>query len=432
MTIKNLTQLIFSLIITSAITSHAAVKPLDYIVAIVDDDVITYSMLQSRLKDFSKQLGANKLSRIEPKTLEKQVIERMIRDSIQLQQAKQFGITVDDLTLNRLLEQMAKNNKMSLDVFRKTLESEGINFTRFRKQLRNEITIKKLQQRIINSKVTISEQEVQQHISRYDSLGLNNSTYHLRHILIATPESANADEIMSAREKSNTVYKALLNGENFEELAIKISDGRNALKGGDLGKRKINELPQLFIDAVNSLKPQGFSQPVKSASGFHLLQLLSSSNDSLIVQQTHTRHILIKSNDNINDEYARQKLLDLKSDINSGKSFSELASTYSDDEVSKVRGGDLGWSNPGDFDITFENVSNDLPVGTISEPFKTQAGWHIIEVLGHREHNKTKTNKESQARNTIHKRKADEELRLWLRRIRDEAYVEFVNNKKLD
>jgi len=428
MNIKQLSRL-FSFLILTAISSfsHATLKPLDHIIVVVNDDVITNTMLEDRVNDFRKQLELSQLSRIDPETLKKQVLERMIRDTIQLQKAKQFGITVDDLMLNRMLEQLAKSNNMTLEMFRETIETEGLNYARFREQTRDDVIIKQLQQRIIASKISVSDQEVQQYIEQNESQDAA-VTYHLRHILIATPEAATPEDIDKAKKRADSVYQQITQGSQFEDLAIRESSGRNALKGGDLGKRKANELPALFVNAVKDLSTGETSKPIRSASGFHLLQLVGSSNDQQMIKQTHARHILIRTSSEISDEQARKKLLELKHKIEDGKSFAELASEFSEDPGSKIKGGDLGWAGPGEFVGTFEDVANNLPVGQISEPFKTPFGWHILEVLEHRDHDKTKSNKENQARDTIRKRKADEELRLWLRRIRDEAYVEFIED----
>ena len=408
-------------------TAHAALKPLDHIVVIVNDDVITHNMLNDRINDFRKQLQLSQLARIKPETLKKQVLERMIRDTIQLQQAKQLGITVDDLMLNRMLEQIAQTNKMNLDEFRLAIESEGLDYTRFREQTRDEVIIKQLQQRVIARKINVSEQEVTQYIEQSESSDNAGTTYHLRHILIATPEEATAEDIETALEKAEAVYQKIIDGEEFEDLAIAESSGRNALKGGDLGTRSANELPKLFVDAISGLNSGETSKPVRSASGYHLLQLVSSSNEEVMVRQTHARHILIRTSSEVDDDTARQTLLEVKQKIEDGKSFAEMASEYSEDPGSKIKGGDLGWAGPGEFVGKFEDVANNLPVGQISEPFKTSFGWHILEVLEHREHDIAQTNKEKQARLAIEKRKTDEELRLWLRRIRDEAYVEFID-----
>lgn len=412
-----------------ATSSHAILKPLDQIVAVVNEDVITKTMLDNRVDDFRKQLELSQISRLEPETLKKQVLERMIRDAIQLQQAKQLGITVDDLMLNRMLEQIAKSNNMSLEIFRDTIEAQGINYARFREQTRDELIIKQLQQRVVASKISVSDQEVQQYIEQNENLDSSRISYHLRHILIATPETASPEDIAKTKAKAELVYQSIKNGSKFEDLAIEESSGRNALQGGDLGERKANELPQLFVDAVKNLNPGETSEPVRSASGFHLLQLISSSNDQVLVKQTHARHILIRTSSEISDEQARKTLLKIKQQIESGDSFAELASEFSEDPGSKIKGGDLGWAGPGDFVAAFENVADSLSIGQLSEPFKSPFGWHILEVLERRDHDQTKTNKENQARDAIQKRKIDEELRLWLRRIRDEAYVEFIDDK---
>ncbi len=410
--------------------SQAEPKLLDKIVVVVNEDVITQIMLDNRVNDFRKQLELSQLSRIDPKTLRKQVLERMIRDTIQIQKAKQFGITVDDLMLNRMLERLAKSNNLTLDQFRDAIEAQGISYTRFREQTRNELIINQLQQRVVASKINVSDQEVKQYIEQNENSGSSNAMYHLRHILIATPETASPEDLDAAKKKAESVYKKITQGSSkFEDMAIKFSSGRNALKGGDLGKRKANELPQLFVEAVRDLQPGETSRPVKSASGFHLLQLISSSNDQILVQQTNARHILIRTSAEMSDDQARKKLLEIKQKIENGKSFAELASKFSEDPTTKIKGGDLGWYNPGEFVPAFENVANSLEIGQLSEPFKTNFGWHILEVLERRQHDQGKTNKENQARNAIKKRKIDEELRLWLRRTRDEAYVEFVDDE---
>ncbi len=428
MNTKNILYLFFGILISSH--AHAAPKPLDHIVAVVNTDVITNLMLQSRVNDFRKQLALSQLSRIDPETLKKQVLERMIRDTIQLQKAKQFGITVDDLTLNRMLEQLAKTNNMSLEVFRDTIENEGLDFFRFREQTREEVIIQKLQQRIIVSRINVSDQEIQQHIKQNELVDSSKISYHLRHILIATPEAAKPEDIKIAAQKAESIYSRIQQGDQFEDLAIKKSAGRNALKGGDLGPRKANELPQLFVDAVIELKPGETSKPVRSASGFHLLYLISSSNHQLMVNQLRVRHILMRPGIEGSDEQTRQALLKLKQEIEAGRSFAELASEHSEDPSSKIKGGDLGWVAPGDFapafGSTFESVANSLTTGQLSEPFKTPFGWHLIEVLEHRQYDQAKSNKTNEARNAIQKRKADEELRLWLRRIRAEAFVEYI------
>lgn len=426
----NTKNIFFIILLFLSNPALAILKPLDHIVVVVNDDVITNTMLDNRVTDFKKQLELSQLARIDPETLKKQVLERMIRDTIQLQKAKQFGITIDDLMLNRVLEQLAKSNNMSLEIFRDAIEKEGLDFTRFRQQTRDEITIQQLQQRMVASKISVSDREIQQYIEQNELQDLSKISYHLRHILIATPEEASPDDISKAKLKAESIYKKIQYGAQFEDLAIRESSGRNALQGGDLGERKANALPQLFVNAVKDLSPGETSKPIKSASGFHLLQLVSSSNHQAMVRQARVRHILIRPSaeisDKLGDKRARETLLDLKQKIEQSQGFAELASEYSEDPGSKTQGGDLGWVNPADFAPAFKNVANSLEKGQISEPFKSQFGWHILEVLDHRDFDQSKSNKESQVREAIKARKTDEELRLWLRRIRDEAFVEHI------
>jgi len=425
--VSKIFQLTCLLLFSISTICYAELKPLDEIIVVVNEDVITKTMLDNRVVDFRKQLELSQLSRLDPEALKKQVLERMIRDTIQLQLAKQFGITVDDLMLNRMLEQLAKTNKMSLEDFRDTIETQGLSYARFREQTRDEIIINQLQQRVVASKINVSDQEIRQYIDQNENEDSSRISYRIRQILIATPETASPEALQEAKATADSVYKKILSGSEFEDMAIKYSDGRNALKGGDLGERKANELPQLFVDAVKNLNPGEISKPVQSASGFHILELVSSSNDLIMVQQSKIRQILIRTSSEVSDDQARKTLLELTQKIENGASFAELASEFSEDPESKVTGGDLGWTNPGDFVPAFEDVANNMELNKISQPFKTPFGWHIIEVLDHRQHNQGKENKENQARNAIKARKIDEELRLWLRRIRDEAYVEFID-----
>ncbi len=419
--------LITLLLMVHAAFAQAGEKLLDRIVVVVNDDVITQTMLDNRVEDFRRQLKADFLSAADARALRKQVAERMIRDRIQLQKAALLGIQVDDLMLNRVLEQLAQRNHMTLEGFRQTLESDGIPYHRFRQQTREELVIQRLQQRMVASKISVSDQEIKLYLAQNAGENAAETRYHLRHILISTPEDASPESLRQAEEKSRAVYQRLLDGADFEKLAIEYSGGRNALRGGDLGERKASELPDLFIDAVRRLAPGDVAAPVRSASGFHLLQLVSRSDHAVMVRQTHARHILIRTGEKMDDEHARARLQEIRRKLLDGADFAELASQYSDDPGSKTRGGDLGWAGPGDYVPAFERVMDSLPDQGLSEPFKSRFGWHLLQVLERREHNQTQANRENTARQAIQNRKLDEELRLWLRRIRDEAYVEYLD-----
>jgi len=410
-------------------TSDAAAEPqlLDRVVVIVDEDVITELELESRIDYFMKQIRLQGGSVSDLASMRKQVLERMIRDKIQLQKAAQLGIKIDDVTLNRLLDTLASSNKMSLSALRDELAKGGIDFATFREQSRDELIIKQLQERLVANKVTVSEQEIRQFLENNEQSGLGDVTYHLRHILVATPETASPEDVQAARDRADRIYAQIQQGGEFAQLAMRESDGSNALQGGDLGTRSANELPQLFLDAIATLQPGQTARPVRSASGFHILQLVESSRSQEMVTNTHTRHILIRTGADYNDDEARARLLELKKEIENGADFATLATENSQDPGSALKGGDLGWTGPGTFVPAFENTMNSLAEGEISEPFQSQFGWHILQVLGRRKVDQTTALQEAKARQAIKQRKLDEELRLWLRRIRDEAYVQYVD-----
>lgn len=419
-----LSTLLLTLLISTRVS---AVQELDRIIAIVDEDVITRVELEQRVADIRYQLKTPIKSEADRRALRKQVLEKMIRDKIQLQQASRLGIKIDDVSLNRMLDQIAKANSITLSQLQDTLESDGVSFTRFREQTREELIIKQLQQRLVANKVHVSDQEINQFIEKSNREASENIKYLLRHILISTPETAKPEQVQQARDKADDIYKQIVAGADFSEMAVQQSSGRNALKGGDLGWRNANELPELFVNKIKNLHKGETTHPIRSASGFHLLQLVDTSQQQNTVIQTLARHILIKPEDN-NDDEVRDRMADLKTELEQGADFSELASEYSQDPGSKNNGGKLGWADPGTFVPAFESTMQTLDIGEISDPFKSQFGWHILQVLDRREQSASNANLKAQARKAIRKRKIDEELRLWLRKIRDEAYVEYVDN----
>ena len=375
----------------------SALEPLDSIAVVVNDDVITKRELAEKVDYFANQIRLSNGSVSDMDSLKRQVLERMIRDKIQLQQATQLGIQVDDINLNRMIDAMAKKNDLSLDELRTTLAEEGIDFADFRSQTRDELIIQELQKRMVADKVNVTSQEVRQFIESNTQQDNSATEYHLYHILIATPESAGPEDIQLAQKKADALYQQLQQGADFKQLAVQESDGSNALNGGDLGTRKANELPELFLKAIEGLEQGDISQPVRSASGFHLLKLASTSSNIEMVTQTHARHILIRTSADISDEDARQTLIELKQRIKDGEEFADLANEYSDDPGSKIQGGDLGWASPGTFVPEFERAMGSLTAGQISEPFKSQFGWHILQVLERREHDLGKTMLEAKA-----------------------------------
>ncbi len=407
-------------------TSPGTGELLDRVVAIVNDDVITEQELASEVAMIKSQLRAQN-TRIPPDdVLKQQVLDRMVLRHIQLQLAKKAHISVDDETLNRTLESIARQNNLTLLEFRDVLEREGMQYQRFRENMRDEITINRLQKRQVNDRINITSQEVDAFLANRALQTGTQYEYQLGHILISVPEAASPEAIASAREKANKVVDELHAGVDFAETAVAVSDGRQALEGGSLGWREASALPTLFADWVIGREVGAISDAIRSPSGFHIITLLDrrSNQPQLLVTQTHVRHILIRVDDPTRSDRVRQRIEDLKLRIESGEDFADLARANSDDPGSGSQGGDLGWANPGTMVAPFEKAMDALPVGQISEPVQTQFGWHLIEVLGRREQDRTEDMQRNKAREAIRASKLEPAMQAWLRRLRDEAYVE--------
>lgn len=409
--------------------SARALTELDRIVAVVNDDVITQSELDrqmDRVRDQLQQHGTP----IPPRaTLERQVLERLVLMHIQLQLAAKTGIRVDDDTLNHTIKKIAAQNHLSLSKFREILERDGYPFSQFRKDIRDEITVSRLQQRQVENRITVTDREIDNYLATQKQQGGLDREYHLEHILIAVPEAASPEQIEASRKKAEKILEKLRNGANFSEVAVANSDGQQALEGGDLGWLKAGRMPTIFAGIVPGMKEGQISDLIRSPSGFHIIKLLGvRRGKKMVIEQTHVRHILIKPNQLVTDQEARTRLEHLRTRILGGASFAELARSHSDDKGSAANGGDLGWVNPGDLVPKFEKVMNGLKVGQVSQPFRTEFGWHIVQVLGRRKHDSTKDIIRTKAREAIFHRKLQEEREAWLRELRDEAYVEYHLN----
>lgn len=400
---------------------------LDRILAVVNDDIIMRSELDTAMRTIAQQLEQQGRPVPPASILERQVLERLIIMRLQLQLANSTGIRVDDETLNRTIQNIAAQNGLSLSAFRDVLERDGFSFAKFREDVRNEIIISRLQQRQVLNRIAVSEQEVDNFLSNQEAQGRQSTRYRLAHILIAVPEGASPEQIQEARAKAQQVHDELLAGADFAAKAAAVSAGQQALEGGDLGWREAGQIPTLFVDTVLKMKPGEISAPIRSPSGFHIVKLVDvqDSAEKHIITQTHARHILIRPNEVVSVADARLRLEQLRERILAGADFAALARAHSDDSGSAVKGGDLGWVNPGTMVPRFEEAMNQLEPGMVSEPFETEFGWHIVQVLARREHDSTEEFNRSRARELIRQRKAEEELELWLRRLRDEAYVEY-------
>lgn len=406
-------------------------EPIDRIVAVVEDGVILESELRQKVESLKAGLRQSNTQLPPDELLTRQVLERLIVDRIQLHMAEKAGIRIDDETLRQAVQQIAQRNNMSLEEFRRSLRQEGIDYAGFIEQIRNEITVGRLRSSQVNSQIKVSDHEIQHYLETHGKSDVNrDSEYLLGHILIATPQAASPSEVQKAKEKAEKLIEELRRGLDFKQAALTSSDAAQALSGGDLGWRKLSQVPSLFVDVVPTMEEGDIEGPIRSPSGFHIIKLLGikGGEDERMIK-THVRHILIKPNEVLSDEDAKQKLLNLKQRIDSGEDFATLARGHSDDKGSAIKGGDLGFVQPGALVPPFEDAMRRLEVNQISDPVQTQFGWHLIQVLERQESSDTDELLRNKARDEIFKRKAEEETELWLRRIRDEAYVEIRLNE---
>ena len=406
-----------------------AAEAVDQIVAVVEDGVITASELSEKVMMIKKGLRQNNTPLPPDKVLIPQVLERMIIDKIQAQLAEKAGIKVDEETLRSAVQSIAERNRLSMDEFRNSLNAEGIIYADFLEQIRNEIVIGRLRSGQINSQIKVSDREIENYLKTKSSDSGGDAEYLLGHILISTPRAASPSDVQNAKEKADKLIADIKKGLDFKQAALGSSDDEQALKGGDLGWRKKSQIPSIFIDFADKMKEGDVEGPIRSSSGFHIIKMLGiKRGGEHLITKTRVRHILIKPTEILTDEEARQKLLSLRHRIENGEDFAEIARGNSDDKGSAVKGGEFGWVPPGALVPAFENVMNELPPNQLSQPVQTQFGWHLIQVLERQQSNDSEEFEKNKAREEIFKRKAEEETELWLRRIRDEAYVEIRLN----
>lgn len=399
---------------------------LDRIVAVVEDDAIMSSELSDRVQMVKRRLSDRPGPQPPPELLQRQVLEHLIVERLQVQLAERQGIRIDDITLNETMRNIAGRNGLSLETFRDNLVAEDIDYVKFREQVRTELVIESLRKRVVERKIQVTDQEVTDLISSQRGGDESNVEYRLNHILVAVPEAASSDEIKAARAQAESIRERALKGEDFRQLALSESNGQKALEGGDLDWRKSNQMPTIFARSATTLEVGGISEVIRSPSGFHIIYLADRrGQEQKIINQTRVRHILLKTSALMDDEEARLRLKKLIQRIKLGESFTALAKAHSEDSGSAIEGGDLGWTSPGEFTTEFEDVMNSLQVGQISEPFKSTFGWHILEVMERRSYDNTDEAMRAQARDIIFRRKIEEETELWLRRLRDESYVEY-------
>jgi peptidyl-prolyl cis-trans isomerase SurA len=430
-----------SLCILASQTAASGVEDVDRIVAVVDDDVVVRSELDTELAKVIPQLKRKGTQLPAKDVLENQVLERLILSKLQLAAAEQAGINVSEDLLSQAVGNIAQKNGLSMAQFRQALKANGISLHDFREQIRNQVTMRRLQERVVGKRIRVTDREVDAYIARKPQLPTKpestprrtrRSAYHILHILVAVPEGAVAAELQKAKEKATEIVKKLRSGSDFTTVALAESDGRMALEGGDLGWRKANEVPTMFAKEVRSMKKGAVSNPIRSPSGFHVIKLKDykggiipkRKSSSPIVNQSRVRHILVKTNEITSDEDAKLRLQQLLQRIKGGDNFNALARSHSDDTASALKGGELGWINPGDMVPEFEQQLEGLAPGQLSQPFRTPFGWHIVQLMEQRKYDSSQEVLKNQAREIIRQRKMGEETELYLRQLRDDAYIE--------
>lgn len=407
---------------------HAEV--LDTIIAVVEDDVILERELQKEVTVIEQRIQQSKAAIPPAYILRKQVLEKMIVDKLQRQLAEKAGITVSEEMLNSSTADIARRNNMDVEQFRAELEGQGISYQGFLDNMRNEIIINQLRGREIGGRIKVTDREVEHYLETQDKIGEESTQYHLGHILIAVKEGASSTEVQRAMSKADDLVKKLRAGQDFSQTAISDSEDANALKGGDLGWRAMSEIPTLFVNEIREMKQGDVSDPIRSPSGFHVIKMLQLKGmDNHMIIKTKVRHILIKTNELIDDAEAKKRLLALKVRITDGDDFAALARAHSDDKGSALKGGSLDWVGPGDLVKPFEEAMVNLGINEVSEPIQTQFGWHIIQVLGRENKDDSNEFKKNLVREAIRKRKIEEETELWVRRLRDEAFVEIYQDR---
>jgi peptidyl-prolyl cis-trans isomerase SurA len=398
----------------------------DRILAVVNSEVITQYDMSERVTRALRELRSRGIPAPDESELRRQVLERLILERVQLQLARETGLQIDDLQLDATIARIAESNNMPLTEFRRTLERDGIPFNKFREEVRSEVVLSRLREREVDNKITVAESEIDNFIVDQKEAKSPSVEYNISHILIRLPEQARPEQITQQRSRADEAVRRVKAGADFAQVVATYSDASDALEGGSMGWRTQDRLPELFAGAVAGMKPGEISEVLRSPAGFHILRLNErrGAGAPYMVEQNHIRHILVRASETVSQDEARRKLLALRERIVNGSNFGELARLNSDDG-SASRGGDLGWIFPGDTVPDFERAVKDLKPMEVSQPVKTQFGWHLIQVLERRTTDASAERKRLEARKALRERKSDEAFQEWLRQLRDRAWVEY-------
>ena len=421
-------------LIAVSLSGHAQTRELstrgelvDRIAAIVNDGVVLQSELDAEVERITQRLRGRKTELPPRSVLRKQVLDRLVVQELQMQRANRLGLQVSDEMLNGTLEDVARRNNIGFSELPQKLKEQGIDYTEFRDEIRRDLTIQMLQQRDVIARINISPRELDQFMARQQNLPDQSSEYNLSHILVSVPQAATAEQVAAREARAREVVDKLNGGADFAQLAVSYSDSSTNIDGGSLGWRKGAELPSIVADRIPRLKAGDHTDIIRTPSGFHIFKLndVRGGVQQSVVSQVHVRHILLQTNELEDDSTVKQRLEKIRARILAGEDFAAIASVTSEDKGSAVNGGDLDWSGPGTFVPEFEKQVDALQENEISQPFKTQYGWHIVQLLGRRLHDATDDVRRNRAYAALREAKAEEETELWLRRLRNDAFVEY-------
>jgi peptidyl-prolyl cis-trans isomerase SurA len=399
---------------------------IDGIAAIVNDGVVLLSELDEQTRMIVARLREENTELPPQDVLIPQILERLVVNELQLQRAAMAGVNVPDSMLNRALADVARRNGTTLSELPELLAGDGVDYAAYRKEMRQQLIVEQLRQREVISRIGVTPREVEEYLDREQGAAYRDNSYRVSHILISIPAASTPEQIDTARDKASDIYERINKGEGFAQLAIAHSDAQNALEGGSMGWREGDSLPTLFADIVPDLQPGQTAEPVRSASGFHLIKLEEiKGNERVMENQVRARHILLTPNEIMDDAVVEQRLNDIRDGILNGDEFEAIAKAISEDPGSAIEGGDLGWAGPGTFVPEFEAVLERLAIEEISEAFKSPFGWHVVQLLERRVHDTTDDVREQRAIAAIRESKLAEETELWLRQMRDEAFIEY-------
>ena len=404
---------------------------LDRVVAVVNDEALTMHEMNEQKRVLMQQLRESRLQPPSPDVLDKQVLDRLITERALLQYAKETGIRVDDTTVERTILRIAQENKLTPDEFRKLLDREGIPYRKYLENIRNELVIQRLRDREVDSKIFVSDAEVDNYLATVAVQSGGETEYLVSHILVRVPEQSSPEQIAQRQARAQEALAKVRAGEDFAQVAAAWSDANDAQQGGNLGWRTPARLPSIFVEAARALKKGEVSEPLRSPAGFHLVKMVDqrSRNAPTVVQQTRVRHILVKVNELTSDVEAKAKIDRIRERIESGARFEDQARVNSED-ASSAKGGELGWINPGDTVPDFQRAMENLKIDELSQPVRSTFGWHLLQVMERREQDVSKDRQRDQARQALRQRKAEEQFADFVRQTRDRAYVEIKADER--